>query len=73
MRTWRHLDSETCEGTFWMAQEYVPSLSIIGEWRVFVIGGRMVAMVHTYRKKTTRAEEWFGEEADAFLTLDEVS
>ena len=31
----------------WLVQEYVPALSILGEWRVVIVGGRIVYVVNT--------------------------
>ncbi|KAG9311147.1 hypothetical protein JVU11DRAFT_8210 [Chiua virens] len=69
-RTWTHLNAITSAGTFWMAQEYVPSLADIGEWRVFIIGGRVMAVMHT-RKHSNG--EWRGEETSSFCSFDEIS
>ena len=68
-RTWEYLNAVTSEGTFWMAQEYVESLEAIGEWRVLIVGGRIIAVMHTY--KATNGK-WGGTPTEAFLTLDEV-
>jgi hypothetical protein len=35
-------------GSFWFAQTFVPMLRELGEWRVFIIGGRIVYVVHTH-------------------------
>ena len=56
-------------GTFWMAQEHVPSLEIIGEWKVLIIGGRIITIMHTYK---SQSGQWGSEETSAFLTLDKV-
>lgn len=49
-RTWDHLNAQISEDTVWMAQEYVQSLDEIGEWRVLIVGGGIVAVMHTYKK-----------------------
>lgn len=67
--TWERLNSETGNDEFWMAQEYVQSLDKIGEWRVFIIGGNVISVMHTYKSSNDR---WHGEVAGSFLTLDEI-
>lgn len=70
-RTWKYLNTVTSKDTFWMAQEYVPSLPKIGEWRVFVVGGKVIAVMHSCKRAGSNGE-WKGEQTDAFLTLDEI-
>ncbi|KAF8435843.1 hypothetical protein L210DRAFT_870722 [Boletus edulis BED1] len=69
-RTWEYLSTITNNGTFWMAQEHVPSLEWLGEWRVLIVGGRIITVMHTYKLHNG---EWTGSEVHEFRTLDEVS
>lgn len=52
-----------------MAQEYVQSLHEIGEWRVFVVGGKIISVIHTFKKSNGG---WGGIPTNSFLTLDEI-
>ncbi|KAG6369552.1 hypothetical protein JVT61DRAFT_14253 [Boletus reticuloceps] len=68
-RTWEYLNAHTDKYEFWMAQEYVQSLDQIGEWRVFIVGGNVISVVHTYK---TSDDGWKGTVTESFLTLDEI-
>ena len=70
LRTWEHLTSNATDGTFWMMQEYVPSLEWLGEWRVLVVGGKIIAVMHTIK---LRNGEWVGRPVHAFRSLEEVA
>lgn len=48
IRCWKHLNNQAHGEEFWMAQEYVPSLRNIGEWRSIVIGGRVLTTMHMH-------------------------
>jgi len=52
-----------------MVQEYVESLAAIGEWRAFIIGGKIEAVVHTYKVK---GNDWNGKAVQDYLTLQEI-
>jgi glutathione synthase/RimK-type ligase-like ATP-grasp enzyme len=39
-------------GCIWLIQSYVDTLAALGEWRVFIIGGQIVYIVHTRRNRT---------------------
>ena len=69
-RSWPHLTRLTSKDTFWMSQEYVPSLEKMGEWKAFIIGGKIIAVMHS--RKVPSSGEWKGEQVDAFVTLDEM-
>lgn len=72
-RTWAYLNEQSERDTFWMAQEYVPSLDQVGEWRAFVVGGNIISVMHTH--KTPEKDwkgDWSGCEVESFLSLDEI-
>ncbi|KAF8556441.1 hypothetical protein OG21DRAFT_1506544 [Imleria badia] len=71
-RSWTYLKRHIHDDEFWMAQEYVPSLDDIGEWRVIIIGGMILSVVHTYKAKQEKDVIWMGAPVDTFLSLDEV-
>ena len=45
-RAWARLD-EGPDGAQWFAQDYVGLLRKVGEWRVFMVGGNIIYVVHT--------------------------
>jgi len=53
-----------------MVQDYVESLAEIGEWQVFIVGGRIEAIVHTYKVKGTNNWNW--KLVQCYLTLEEI-
>ena len=57
-------------GSFWFAQTFVPTLRELGEWRVFIIGGRIVYVVHTRRNWTKGI--WVSETPTTYYSLDEL-
>jgi hypothetical protein len=69
-RNWDYIERETIPGSLWIAQSYVPELAILGEWRVFVIGGDIVSVVHTVYKEETQIWNW--EMVELYYTLDEL-
>jgi hypothetical protein len=69
-RNWDYIERETIPGSLWIAQSYVPELAILGEWRVFVIGGDIVSVVHTVYKQKT--ELWNWEMVEVYYTLEEL-
>ena len=47
---WDYLRSnQEVSGSRWMAQSFVETLVKLGEWRVFIIGRKLVYMVHTLK------------------------
>jgi hypothetical protein len=69
LRNWNYLDSETIPGSIWFSQEYIPQLDYMGEWRAFIVGGRITYVVHTRYNKSKRTWSW--EPADTYYSLDE--
>ena len=67
-RSWKHLNDLAPHGETWMSQEYVDSLDKVGEWRVFVIGGQILSVVHTHNKEP----RWGAKAVRSFMTLEEV-
>jgi hypothetical protein len=70
LRTWDYLKSHIYSDEIWMKQEYVRSLQELGEWRAFIIGGRIISVVHTVKSKTETT--WNYCHVGSFLTLDEI-
>lgn len=68
-RNWNHLKSEAPAGEIWLAQEYMPTLFSLGEWRVFVVGGAMIQVVHTHRN---RNGSWSGTMVQSYWSLEEL-
>jgi len=69
-RDWFNLNQyPKVPGATWFAQAYVPTLRKLGEWRVFIIGGRPIYTVHTkyHEGKST----WSWEPVDSFYSLRE--
>lgn len=54
----------------WFGQSYVPTLRHLGEWRVFIIGGRIIDIVHTRIHQETGCWKW--ERATQFWSLEEL-
>ncbi|KAI5986610.1 hypothetical protein EDD15DRAFT_2373049 [Pisolithus albus] len=69
MRTWSYLMSQAPAGEIWMAQQHVPFLAKLGEWRVYIVGGKIVQVVHTYR---TGNGSWHGRQVQGYWSLDEL-
>lgn len=70
-RTWKHMTGSIHSDELWMKQEYVPSLRELGEWRCFIIGGRMISVIHTVKMKSGK-HVWKYNQVDSFLKLDEI-
>ena len=70
-RTWDYLNSKINPGTdeFWMAQEFVPSLACIGEWRVFIVGGTIISVMHTFKQGNGK---WLGTAVEKYMTMEEI-
>lgn len=72
-RTWGHLDLRTtAPEQLWIAQEYVPTLRSLGEWRVFLVGGCPLNVVHTVQATEKGQTTCQGTRADRFLCLREI-
>lgn len=63
----RHMEIPGC---VWMGQTLVPHLHDIGEWRVFIIGGRIVYCVHTRYNQGKRTWKW--EPVTEYYSLNEL-
>ena len=73
IHSWAYLNQNAGKGDFWMVQQYVQSLDHIGEWRVLLVGGGIMSVMHTH--KTTAKDwrgDWAGTATDDFLTLQEI-
>ena len=57
-------------GSQWMAQSFVELLVRLGEWRVFLIGGRVVYTVHTL--KNWEHNTWSWDMTHTFYMLEEL-
>ena len=73
IRTWEYLNENTGKDEFWMAQQYVQSLEQIGEWRVLLLGGHIMSVMHTHK---TAGRDWAGDWAATpttdFCTFQEI-
>jgi hypothetical protein len=70
-RNWESLNQHPkIPGAVWMAQAYVPTLRSLGEWRVFIVGGRAIYTVHT--KYNEEKKTWTWEPVDDFYALEEL-
>ncbi|KAG9308767.1 hypothetical protein JVU11DRAFT_11559 [Chiua virens] len=71
LRTWKELkECTTSSNQSWMSQEYVPTLRQLGEWRFFLVGGKIANVVHTYHDFDTC--KWCGEFVTSFYTKNEI-
>lgn len=71
LRDWSILNARTSSPEQrWVSQEYVDTLITCGEWRCFVVGGRIVSVLHTV--KTPEDNIWHGQRVWQFLTLKEI-
>lgn len=69
-RNWTYLNNyPPIHGATWFAQAHVPTLRTLGEWRVFIIGGKPIYVVHT--KYNNEKETWSWEQTDSFYSLEE--
>jgi hypothetical protein len=57
-------------GSVWMSQEFVGHLRECGEWRVVMVGGKILYVVHTVYDKGRKC--WNFVEVKRFLSLDEI-
>jgi glutathione synthase/RimK-type ligase-like ATP-grasp enzyme len=68
---WEYLRSQLdVPNSRWMAQSFVEQLVRLGEWRVFVIGGKVVYTVHTL--KNLERNTWSWDRAHTYYTLEEL-
>ena len=71
-RDWDSLGTQMeVPGCIWIAQSFIPELDAIGEWRVFLIGGRIVYCVHT--KYNSERRIWKYEPVTEYYSLDELT
>jgi hypothetical protein len=71
-RNWDYLRSQLdVPRSRWMAQSYVETLVKLGEWRSFVIGGRIVYTVYTLRNREKGTWSW--DMARTYYTLEELT
>ena len=70
-RNWDYLRSQLdVPGSRWMAQSFVELLVKLGEWRVFLIGGKPVYVVHTLKNPDRNTWSW--DMARTYYTLEEL-
>jgi hypothetical protein len=69
-RNWEYIYKETIQGSRWFSQRYVPELTVLGEWRVFVIGGDIISVVHTIYNGDSQTWRW--EMVHSYYTLEEL-
>ncbi|KAF8425023.1 hypothetical protein L210DRAFT_865476 [Boletus edulis BED1] len=68
-RTWQFLkERTTSREQVWISQEFVPTLRSLGEWRVYLVGGRIVNVMHTIDEDHI----FTGTRVDRFLCLREI-
>jgi len=53
-----------------MVQEHIPSLTEMGEWRVFIVSSKIITVMHS--RKDTFKGNWRGDQINTFLMLDEI-
>lgn len=58
-RTWEYMRAHSeiprCR---WFGQTYVETLHRLGEWRVFLVGGRIIYTVHTFQNSARETWKW---------------
>jgi hypothetical protein len=70
-RNWTYMQAHSeVPGCQWFGQTYCEALVKLGEWRVFLVGGRHVYTVHTNYKKSSLS--WSYDVATRFYTLEEL-
>ena len=68
---WVYLRSQLdVPGSQWMAQSFVEPLMRLGEWRVFLIGGKPVYTVHTLKNRDQNTWSW--DMVCTYYTLEEL-
>ncbi|KAI6036032.1 hypothetical protein PISMIDRAFT_25408 [Pisolithus microcarpus 441] len=68
-RMWPYLMSQAPTGEMWMAQQHMPMLSKFGEWRVFIVGGKIIQVVHTHR---AGKGDWHASRVLTYWSLEEL-
>jgi len=70
-RNWDYLRSQLdVPGSQWMVQSFVEPLARLGEWRVFLVGGKVVYTVHTLKSQGRTTWSW--DVAHTYYTLEEL-
>ncbi|KAI6042295.1 hypothetical protein EDC04DRAFT_2601082 [Pisolithus marmoratus] len=67
--TWKYLICCINDKEIWMSQEYVDTLATIGEWRAFIIGGKILLVIHMQKKSDGT---WIGTPIELFMTGMEI-
>ncbi|KAI6139413.1 hypothetical protein BKA82DRAFT_4020175 [Pisolithus tinctorius] len=69
--TWAHLMNNTNKDSdeVWIAQQYIPSLVLLGEWQVIIVGGQTMSITHTHWLNNG---SWSGILVTSFLSLEEA-
>jgi hypothetical protein len=58
-RNWKYMSRNMeVPGCMWLAQSYVYTLASLGEWRVFLMGGQIVYVVHTVHNPQKGTWTW---------------
>lgn len=57
----------------WFSQSYVEPLDKLGEWRVLMVGGRIMYVVHTHASIVGGDRQWKWEMVHDFYSLDELA
>jgi hypothetical protein len=57
-------------GSLWVAQEFVPHLRDLGEWRVCIVGGIVLYVVHT--RYNSSKGVWTFRAVDRYYSLKEI-
>jgi hypothetical protein len=70
LRDWEYLRNETIPGSVWIAQTYVPHLCELGEWRVIIVGGEIIYIVHTDYDED--GDVWSWEPVRTYYSLKEL-
>lgn len=70
-RTWKYLSTMAPGGELWISQEHIPTLETFGEWRVFIIRGRILHVVHTHRRGKGRYN-WHGTRVENYRSLEDM-
>lgn len=57
-------------GSSWMSQDFVPHLRNLGEWRAFIIGGKVLYVIHT--RYNIEKSVWTSTVVHDYYTLHEI-
>jgi hypothetical protein len=70
-RDWEYLRlNMEVPGCLWLGQSHIPTLSTLGEWRVFLVAGQIVYTVHTVYKPAKKTWSW--DVPTTYYSLDEL-